>query len=190
MKTIVLTGGIGSGKTLIGRILSSHGFPFYDCDSRTKALYANPEFALKVAQAAGLESFNKKALADKIFNDKQALAAVEAVVHPVLLQDYIRWRDAQKVEWVVMESAIVLEKPLFHDIVDAIIFVDAPLQTRLKRACQRDGRNRYEILKRMCEQKLTRTLDGVPSYVLENDSTYVELKANLKQIIDNILNNN
>ena len=98
--TILICGGIGSGKTELSRYLISRGVPVYDSDSRTKALYDNePELVGRLSSKLGLRlldengRFDRKALASRIFNDEVALRDCEAVVHPAVLSDFREWRD-------------------------------------------------------------------------------------------------
>ena len=168
MKTVLLTGGIGSGKSAVARILQERGVPVYDCDSRAKSLYDDAltsrlEARLGCVLRDETGRFSPRLLAARIFSDLQALAGVEAEVHPALLEDFRQWRSRQgDVPYVVMESAIAWDKPLFDGVYDAIVLVTAPREVRLRRAMRRDGATRDEILRRMDAQRdLARRADAV-----------------------------
>lgn len=164
MRTVLVTGGIGSGKSCVCRCLEGRGVPVYDSDSRAKALYAEDaalceavktEFGRQVGTADG--GIDRKALAAVVFGDEKALARLNALVHPAVLADFRRWRagmEAQGVELVAMESAIALGLPLFRDEFDAVLAVDAPRELRLERACRRDGASREAVQARMDAQNV------------------------------------
>ena len=196
MKTLVITGGIGSGKSVVSEYLSSKGIPVYDCDSRTKALYyENPLLVMDIEEALG-ESVTdqdgflaRKKLGSVIFSDKEKLAMVEAIVHPMVYEDFVRWRDdrIKEAPFVVMESAIFLEKPLFHDLADAVLLLKAPGIVRVERTVRRDKSSARSVLQRMKAQRYSRkNVDAVivnnsdiPSLYAKVDKVMEELKEKL-----------
>lgn len=172
--TVLLTGGIGSGKTAVSRYLISRGVPVYDCDSMTRRLYdTDRELVRSIEEALGLAlslpdgTMDRKALAREIFGNGDSLAKVERIVHPAVLEDFCRWRDAMDMKireegwcgyagcrpFVVMESAIAMEKHIFDGSYDRVVLVDAPLDIRVERASRRDSSPREQILGRMAAQR-------------------------------------
>lgn len=198
MKTLVVTGGIGSGKSLVCSFLAERGVPVYDSDSRTKALYDNDRVLLeKIREAVGNDvvdaegKLDRKKLASVIFADEAKLKALESVVHPAVLEDFARWKSGIERRqaavpgtydgFVVFESAIILAKPLFRFVADRILLVDAPLETRIARACARDGVSREAVAERMSRQQLLNDISSGlvkpdVDYVIVNDGTIAELK--------------
>lgn len=167
MRTLVVTGGIGSGKSTVCRYLALKGIPVYDSDSRARNLYDDKTFVSRLEQALGCTvtgadgRVDTVKLSSVIFSDPLRLNTLESIVHPAVKEDFIRWRlsfPEGSVPFVILESAIILKKPLFKDIADKVLLVDAPLQTRLERACSRDGVSRDRILERMKGQKLLNDL--------------------------------
>lgn len=160
MRTLLVTGGIGSGKSAVCAYLRERGIPVYDSDSRTRRLYEeNPDLipALEERFAVGLRSadgrLDRRKLASVIFSDSNRLQELEAVVHPVVLQDFLSWRDRHAdAPFVVLESAVAQEKPLFDGAYDAVLLVTAPAAQRLERACRRDGSDPESVLARMMAQ--------------------------------------
>lgn len=159
MKTLLVTGGIGSGKSAVCSLLEERGIPVYDSDSAAKRLYdTDPDlvrelealFGTLLRQADG--RFDRRKLAGLLFSDPEKLAALEAVVHPAVLRDFQAWRSRQRAPFVVIESAIALEKPLFDAAYDAVLLVTAPDAMRLERACRRDGSEPAAVLARMRRQ--------------------------------------
>lgn len=169
MKTIVVTGGIGSGKSLVCAFLSAAGLPVYDSDSKAKDLYAShPELAAMVSE--------------NIFADKDGLKRLEDALYPVLLEDFNVWKAARKGEWAVLESAIILQKKFFDNFGDAIVLVDAPESVRLARAMKRGTATEASVRQRMSLQRNERKNPRV-DFIIDNIGSEDELK----QKVDNFL---
>ena len=145
MKTVLVTGGIGSGKSAVCAYLASRGVPVYDSDSRTKALYTSDpallpalESALGISLRDASGKFDRHALAAVIFADTDARTTLEKIVYPAVLRDFLSWREACShapwcgygtVPFVVMESAVAAHKAPFDAVFDKIVAVAAPLET-------------------------------------------------------------
>ena len=189
---MVITGGIGSGKTVVAEYLSSKGIPVYDCDSRTKALYyENPLLVMDIEEALGQSVTDSEGVLDRaklgaiIFGDKSKLAKVEAIVHPMVYEDFVRWRDdrIKEAPFVVMESAIFLEKPLFHDLADAVLLLKAPGIVRVERAVRRDKSSARTVIQRMKAQRYdSRNVDAV----IVNNSDIPALYAKVDKIMEKL----
>lgn len=195
--TVLVTGGIGSGKSEVCRVLASHGVPVYDSDLRTKGLYdAVPGLSRKVDAALGGGflgedgRIDRKALASEVFSDGGKLRTLESIVHPAVLEDFLKWRDSQDSGLVVMESAIAHQIPLFKGVYDFVVFVDAPAGDRLERAVLRDSSSREAVSGRMAKQ----SFDGLdPDLVIVNDSSLDVLRDRTDKALEKILslqNNN
>lgn len=186
--TVVITGGIGSGKSVVCRYLAHNGVPVYDADSAAKELYKDVAFVKKMEDRLGVSlidsegHFDRIALAKAIFSSDSALKIIENIVHPAVLDDFLRWRKAEEQkEWcgyagikpfVVIESAIILQKKIFDGIYDRVVLVDAPVEIRLERAMQRDKSDINSITARMNKQYFDRnTADAV----IVNDSDFDDL---------------
>lgn len=156
IKTIGITGGIGSGKSYVSAILrEKFGIPVYDCDMEAKRLTAsNEEIRQRLIALVGPEVFdgnklNKQLLADYLFADVEHASKVNAIIHPVVLQDFKRWAEEQHEKPIVaLESAILFESGL-GEMVDKVLFVDAPEEVRLRRAMLRDTASEAQIRARM-----------------------------------------
>jgi dephospho-CoA kinase len=187
MKTVIVTGGIGSGKSAVCALLRERGIPVYDCDSRVKELYdEDPSLVPALEEALGVPLRDKAglldraALARRIFPDPQARDAVEAVVYPALLKDFMSWRAAHsKTPFVALESAVILSKPLFRGIADAVVVVDAPEEIRLRRAMERDGASQEAVRERMAAQQLLIPADAC---VIRNEGTPEDLRKEVERV--------
>lgn len=200
MEVLVVTGGIGSGKSEVCRILERNGLKAqYNADSKVKELYAScPDLLEKIEEK--LQSpvrdsegrFRPQLLAARIFSDDEALAAVESIVFPALMEDFKAFaRRYEASGIIVFESATVLEKPQFEGFGDKIVLVDAPVALRLDRACARDGVDREAVKARMQNQKLMNALSEGASdpridAVIVNDSTVAVLEDRVDKIMSDL----
>lgn len=181
MQTIFLTGLIGSGKSAVSALLRERGIPVYDSDARTKALYdGQPGLVAALEEALGIPlrtaggRLDRKALAAAIFTDAQAREQVEALVYPAVREDFLRWRDAQAgAPFVVLESAVILSKPIFKGLADKVVLVTAPADVRLRRVMARDGVPAEAVLRRMDAQQMP--ADGIDA-VIGNDGSLQQLR--------------
>lgn len=146
MKTILVTGGIGTGKSEVCRYLRGLGYPVYDSDSRCKALYEEvPGLKGRIEEAIGVPFAQIRI----IFSDAAKREALESVVYPELLKDFLRWRDSQDSELVFFESAIASGKGIFDGLFDKVVLVTAPEHERISRCMQRDGSSREAVIERI-----------------------------------------
>lgn len=157
MYKVGITGGIGSGKSTVCDILAEFGVAVYDSDSRAKRLM-NEDNTLRerLAERFGSEVYcaeglNRRYLAERVFGDPEELKALNAIVHPAVMDDFDRWALEQEGSYVVLESAILFEASLDRR-VDVSVAVMAPEELRIERAMQRDGAQREQIVARMNNQ--------------------------------------
>ena len=157
MKRIGITGGIGAGKSLVAEIIKAMGYPVYNSDERAKELTeSNPKIKEGLIHLFGIEIYqndklNKFALAQAIFSDESLREKVNALIHPIVREDFNLWALAQNNSLVFNESAILFETGSFKNF-DAIILVYAPKELRIKRIMKRDNCSENEVLKRMNSQ--------------------------------------
>lgn len=190
MVTILVTGGIGSGKTEVSRILSDSGIPVYDSDSAVHRLYREDK-ALRssVAEAFGQEiltpeGVNRTVLSKIVFSSAASLERLESIVYPALLKDFRSWQNGLDSAYSAMESAIAFEKPVFKDIFDFIIFVDAPEEERIARVCGRDGISAEDVRRRMASQK---NLAGAAAGAfVRNDSGLENLRSQVESALNSL----
>lgn len=202
MKVVVVTGGIGSGKSEVCRILSEMGLHLqYDADDRVKRLYSeHPSLLDDIESQTGCllrddaGVFVPSRLAERIFADADALKLVESLVFPALMDDFRQFCTMNSGHaYVIFESATILEKPQFDGFGDVVILVDAPFDVRLKRACIRDNADRDKVLARMSNQKLMNLLsegltDPRIDVVIMNDGTVEDLEAKVRKMVETNLN--
>ena len=177
MLTVIVTGMIGSGKTAVCALLSKRGIPVYDSDSRTKALYDSvPGLKERIEAELGVPF---SSLAKIIFSNSEAREKLEAIVYPLVRADFEAWRDAQKdAPFVVLESAIILSKPIFDGLADAVVAVTASEEVRLKRLIGR-GLTEEDSRRRMASQCIDLSKADV---VIHNDGTLQNLSRRVGRV--------
>lgn len=158
MTALGITGGIGSGKSYVARLLAdNYRLPVYDCDSRARRLMLEPQLRQQIESLVGPEAYhadgalNRSAVATYLFADAAHAAAIDAAVHPAVKADFCQWAASQAAPAVLIESAILVEAG-FADVVDCLIVVDAPLELRIERAMRRDNATRQQVLARISRQ--------------------------------------
>ncbi|MBJ7881687.1 dephospho-CoA kinase [Gelidibacter salicanalis] len=151
MKIVGITGGIGSGKTTVAKMFQDFGVPLYIADDKAKLLMNTSEVIKKELIALfGEEAYlnnqlNRSFLASKIFEDANLLKEMNAIVHPRVGEDFIRWQAAQTSAYVLKEAAIIFENNLTSQY-DYIITVVADLDKRIARVMQRDHTTEDKIM--------------------------------------------
>jgi len=150
MLVVGLTGGIGSGKTTIGKCFESYGIPLYIADKEAKALMNRSKvIKRKLIQLFGelaykKGSLNRPFLASKIFNDETLLAKMNAIVHPKVASHFKKWLKKQNSPYVIKEAAIIFENNLEYQY-DYIITVVADEDSRIKRVMSRDNTSKQRV---------------------------------------------
>jgi len=188
MIKIGLTGGIGSGKTTIAKIFEDYGIPVYYADNRAKELMqTNTALISKIKNLLGEEAYqegklNTKYIADVVFNNKDKLLALEQIVHPLVIQDFLQWVKRQNVEIVVIENAI-LHKSGMNKWVDYIITVVSEDEIRRKRLLKRDKTTIEEINKRIKNQDNQGFLLKNSNFIIENNFSKKKLAQKVKEIL-------
>lgn len=172
---IALTGGIGSGKSVVSRLLGMMGVPVYDCDARAKHLM-NTDGQLRSALVEAISeevydtdgALNRAYLASYMFGCPEHVAQVNGIVHPAVRADFCKWAVATGASVVAVETAILYESGMDAD-VDAVCVVSAPLELRLQRAMLRDGVDEASVLRRMGSQMSNEELQRRATYIIYND---------------------
>ena len=177
MTKIGITGGIGSGKSVISRILKIMHYPVYDSDYWAKFLMNNDKTIYKALtdkfgpETYSSEGINRPFLAQLIFNNKENLTFVNSIVHPAVGNHFLQWAAEQQSSIVFIESAILFSSGL-NKIIDKTIYVDAPQEIRLQRAILRDNASTEAISARIKNQingdEYARTHSD---YIINNDNT-------------------
>ena len=157
MYKVGVTGGIGSGKSVVCRMLQECGAEVYNSDLRAKELMASDEtLRRELSERFGEQTYvdgqlNRAYLAERVFGNKEELAALNSIVHPRVLSDFEQWAEKQQSEYVVIESAILFESGI-DKIVDTVVAVMAPEDLRIERTVKRDALSREQVEERIHNQ--------------------------------------
>lgn len=159
MKRIAIIGGIGSGKSVVSRLLTLMGYPVYDCDSNAKRLMDESEdihrglVDIFGPRAVAPDGIDRAYIASIAFNDAEKLSRLNALVHPAVLHDFDCWARRSG-EIVFVETAILTESGMSKS-VDAVWSVEAPLEVRVERVMARNAMSRDDVLRRISSQAAT-----------------------------------
>lgn len=172
---IGITGGIGSGKSVVSQLLEIMGIPIYDSDTEAKRIiHTHPDVRKELCGLVGNELFqnnelDRQLLAAYLFGQPEHARQVNQIVHPKVKEDFRQWASLFSPNKIVgIESAILLEAG-FKEEVDSIIMVYAPLEVRIERAIKRDHAAREQIIKRIEAQMSDEAKRGQADFILLND---------------------
>ena len=171
-----LTGGIGSGKSTVARLLEMMGAAVYVADDRAKALMVDDDelrrgiVGLFGADAYGADGrLNRQMIAGRVFSDATLLERLNGLVHPAVERDFAAWAErcdgaARRPAYVVEEAAVLIESGGWRRM-DCLVAVTAPVEVRVERVMRRDGASRElaraRIAAKMDEQKRLSFADRV-----------------------------
>lgn len=193
-KVILCTGGIGSGKSFVVQIFRAMGIPAYDSDAAAKSLYdRDPQLLAAVADVAGQDivapdgRLDRIRLAARIFSDVQIRSRVEALVHPAVARDFDRWAQAQSSPLVLIESAILLERPVAGISPDFVVVVTAPEDVRIERICSRDNVSPEQAARRIALQWSDSQRLALADFTVDNSGS-VPLVPQIDDIVKKINN--
>jgi dephospho-CoA kinase len=176
---IGITGGIGSGKSLVCKIFQQLGIPIYDADSHAKDLMTTDGILISaIKKEFGDLSYNEDGglnrtyLAAHVFNNEKKLELLNSLVHPRVAEDFTKWVQRHNgFEYVIKEAALLFESGS-HQSLDKIIVVRADEKTRIERVSKRDAHRTVEQIKAIVgkqmpeDEKLQRA-----DYIIVNDGT-------------------
>ena len=184
---IGLTGGIGSGKTTCAHIFEALGIPVYYSDARAKAIMnTDNDLITLLKEAFGEESYlsdgslNRGYLSRLIFQDNSNIAKINAIVHPAVRNDFIKWcSENAQYQYVLQESALLFETGSYKSF-DKNILVDASEEIRIDRVVKRDTISADQVRERMSKQLPSSEKRKLADYLIENDGNH----GLIKQVIE------
>jgi len=180
-KIIGLTGGIGSGKTTVANMFSELGVPIYIADVEAKKLMSKSKIIIrKLKKLFGEDAYidnklNKPFIAQKIFNNKDLLEKMNAIVHPKVATHFKRWVGKQTTPYVIKEAAILFENNNYLQC-DAIILVVADMETRIQRVIKRDKTSKAKVKAIMDNQWSDEKKIALSQFVIKNEELSITRK--------------
>ena len=177
MIKVGLTGGIGSGKTIVGNIFKQLGVPVYFSDDRAKNLMLNNQFLREsmislFGDKVIIGGFlNRSYIASKVFSNPKELIKLNALVHPFVQRDFDVWSASQTSNYVLKEAAIILETG-GDKLLDKIVLIESPKYLKVTRIISRDGMTEEEVFKRMSKQWSDSQKRINADYIIKNDEKH------------------
>lgn len=176
MTTIGITGGMGSGKSIVAALLTVYGIPVYDADSESKRLLlTSPTIRRGLTDLLGADIYSpdgttlrRARMASLIFADPNLLARVNAIIHPEVGRDFDAWRARLTTSVCAMESAILFESG-FDRRANLRLMVYAPEAIRLQRVMARDNATEAAAHQRMQRQWPDERKIALSDAVITND---------------------
>lgn len=176
---IGITGGIGSGKSYVCKLLAQQGYALYEADARAKAVVVENEQVKKniialLGQDAYLAdgTYNRAFVAQQVFHDSEKLAALNSLIHPAMKKDFEHFLQnltKQYAKKAVIKEAAIMYESGSHKATDVMVTVYAPLRLRLQRVQQRDGISTDAVLARMEKQWTDSRKIQLADYTIYND---------------------
>lgn len=175
-----ITGGIGSGKSTISKLISLYGIPVYIADIESKKLTAtSPSIREKLIEAFGENLYNgnilnKQLFASIIFNDKQKLEIANKIIHPEVEANFNEWCSKRTHYPILAKESAILFESGFNRLVDKIVMVYTPLEERIERVMKRDGVTRELVMERISSQMSDEEKASKADFIIRNDeNTFV-----------------
>lgn len=176
MLKVGITGGIGSGKTVIAKIFEILGVPVYYADTAAKEIInTNPSVKENIIKHFGPDSYvngklNTPYISGIVFKDKEKLQTLNSITHPAVIQDSHKWLSKQKTAFALKEAALLFESGSYKEL-DLIIGVASPLNARVERVMERDNISREAVLEKMAKQMDEDEKISKCDFIIHNNST-------------------
>lgn len=177
MYKVGITGGIGSGKTTVCKVFEVLGIPVFYADTVAKEIMCKDVLLVEgIKSTFGKESYfedgslNNKHIAGIVFNNEEALAKLNALVHPAVFRAFDAWEETipSTVPYTLKEAAILFESGSYK-LCDTTILVTAPYEVKLKRLMQRDGVTETQVKARMDKQLSDEEKTKMADHFIIND---------------------
>ncbi|MDR0368682.1 MAG: dephospho-CoA kinase, partial [Bacteroidales bacterium] len=174
MIKVGITGDMGSGKTTVCRVFQHLDVSVFDSDNRAKQLYDKEDVKEKICLLFGdgllsdRGEVDRKKLGQLVFSDPKRLQALNAMIHPLVLEEYEKWTEKHKKErYTLFESALLYSCNLTH-LFDKIIFVEASQDVRIRRVMERDNTSLSHVWQRIEQQSFEKNELFKPDYFIFN----------------------
>lgn len=191
-KIIGLTGGIGSGKTTVAKFIEDCGFPVYYSDDRAKDIVNdNEDLKIRIKEVLGSDSYdenglyNRKFVAEKVFNSKDLLHSLNEIIHPAVRLDFEDWVKKQTKYLIFKETALLFELQLNKQCYRSIL-VTAEDNIRIKRVMDRDGKTYREVQSVMEKQMPEKEKIKLADCIIYNNTNLDDLKDQTEKTIFDI----
>ena len=171
-----LTGGIGSGKTIVAQLFETMGCAIYNSDEKAKELYFNTSVKTQVINLLGNESYlseheiNKDYISKKVFSDTQLLHQLNKIIHPAVKEDFINFQSKYSPETLIIkETALLFETGIYKEL-DRSVLITAPVSVKIERVMKRSKMTKEDVEKRMLTQWTDEQKKPLANFIIVNDN--------------------
>ncbi|WP_226063139.1 dephospho-CoA kinase [Kaistella polysaccharea] len=192
-KIIGITGGIGSGKSTVSKLIEEAGYPVYYSDIRAKTIVNDhPQLQQQIEELLGEKSYDenglydRKYVADLVFEDEELLLKLNSLIHPAVKLDFENWVSQQKTDFVFKETALLFELKLNENCYKSLL-VTADDNCRLKRVMDRDNKTYREVETIMLRQMPEKDKVKIADFVIYNNDGLEELEDETKKALEEII---
>ena len=197
-KLIAITGGIGSGQSTVCKMFEEMGCKIIHADQVAKQIVdTNNKVKDSLRQEFGDTIFDdnnilkRKEFSKIVFSDKNRIQRLNRIVHPILIVELIEEielaQESGEYQFIIIDGALIYEMAI-ERFFDHIIVVYAKKETRIKRVQERDGLTKREIIDRMNNQIDLNEKSSWADFVIENNHSIVELKAEVYKVFNDLKN--
>jgi dephospho-CoA kinase len=169
-----LTGGIGTGKSIVAKIFENLGCVVFNSDDVAKQFYLDEAIKTKVQELLGEASYltdntiDRKYISAMIFSNNDLREALNKIIHPAVSEKYKEFIDKHKNKTIVKETALLFEANLNKQ-VDKVILVTCDEELRIKRVMKRDGLSYLEVQKKMKAQMPEQEKEKRADFIIHNN---------------------
>ncbi len=193
-RIIGLTGGIGSGKTTVAKIIEEMGFPVYNSDFWAKELVnVDDDLKFRIKKLLGENAYdeagnyNRKWVSEQVFEDAELLKNLNSIIHPAVKLHFENWVSEHNAEFVFKETALLFELKL-NETCHKSILVTADDNLRMKRVMDRDGKTYREVESIMEKQMPEKDKIKLADYVIYNNTDLEELEQQTEIALQKLMN--
>ena len=172
-RLIAITGGIGSGKSMVSRMLRIMGYRVYDCDFMAKTVTNNnPEAVKSIVEIFGSKAFDEisgidwRYLASMVFKQKDLILRLNEIIHPLVRKDVAKWSERYASEDFLFVETAILRECGMESMFDNVWVVTAPESLRIERVMKRNALTANAVRERIAAQK---EYSGINSDTIVND---------------------
>jgi len=178
IRNVGITGNIGSGKSTVAHLFELMGIPIYNADKEARKFFLDPAVIHDIIEIAGnrildkQQQIDRRILAEILFSNPELLSAVNHIIHPRVMKDYLQWSKMQnQAPFTLFESAIIFEHGLETNF-DKIINVDCPENIAIMRAAKRDHQTEEQIKSRLAHQMNSKIKNQKADFVIYTDDRH------------------
>ena len=193
MKIFGLTGGSGTGKTTVGEIFKEHGIYVVRADESARRVEAKGTqcydelvtmFGVCILREDG--EIDRRKLAKIVFEDKKKLKTLNRITHHYIKFDIMRELGEVESDFAAIDGAVIIGSPV-EKICEFIVAVEAPLEERVKRITERDGRTADEAKALIAAQPSDDFYRENAQFIICNNGGYDELRNNAEAVLEKII---